>query len=296
VFGVVAGMDFMARPASPSFDGLVDMAKMKVLIAVAEVGERRGEAIEDQGLLMAAKAETVFLLSKRSIKISGIRTLQQTEIVRAMGIVTGRAIFLPDRPVPVIIPVQPFLHVHDLSCRCLQLFIVAGEAKIGGSCLKLFGKIGVMGIMAVQALLIYLVGGVLCPRLSNVILLLWMAPKTERRHRIIQPQSVGRRVRIVTVRAVEGRRRVAESLGQKLFLFFRMAGETEVLPLGDQTILKWRAVGVMAGDAIADGYRTVHFLVDRLIVDVALKAELARRARFQPVAIGRLMRIVAGGT
>ena len=150
--------------------------------------------------------------------------------------------------------------------------------------------------MAIQTFSLDFVGVVLGFCLSNVILLFWMAPKTERRHRIIQPQSVGRRVRIVTVRAVEGRRRVAESLGQKLFLFFRMAGETEVLPLGDQTILKWRAVGVMAGDAIADGYRTVHFLVDRLIVDVALKAELARRARFQPVAIGRLMRIVAGGT
>jgi len=50
----------------------------------------------------------------------------------------------------------------------------------------------------------------------------------------------------------------------------------------------------MAGDAIAHGYRAVHLLVDRLIVDVALVAELARRVGFQPIAVRRLMRIVAG--
>jgi len=237
VFRIVARMDLVAGPASPSFDGLVDMAKMKVLIAVAKVGERRGEAIKGQGLLMAAKAETVFLLTERRIKISGVRTLQQTEIVRPMRVVTGRTIFLPDRPVPITVALQPLFYVHDFSCRCLQLFIVAGEAKIGGSCLKLFGKIGVMGIMAVQALLIYLVGGVLCLRLSNVILLLWMATETERRHGIIQTQRVGGGVGIVAVGAVKYRRRMTESLRQKLLLFFRMTGEAEILPLGNQTIL-----------------------------------------------------------
>ncbi len=288
-------MDLMAGPASPSFDGLVDVAKMKVLIAVAKVGERRGEAIEDQCLLMAAKAETVFLWSKRGIKVSGITTLQQTEIVRAMRVVTGRAIFLPDRPVPITVALQPLFYVHDFSCGRLQLRVVAGEAEVGGSCLKVFGEIGVMGIMAVQALLISLVGGVLCLRLSNVILLLWMAPETERRHGIIQAQRVGGGVGIVTGRAVEHRRRMAESLGQKFFFFLCMTGETEILAFGDQTILVRRAMGIMAGDAIAHGDRAVNFFADRLIVDMALKAELARWARFQPIAVGRLMRIVTSG-
>jgi hypothetical protein len=76
MLGVVACVNFVAGPTGPSFDGLVDMTEMEALIAVAKVGERRGEAIKGEGLLMAAKAETVFLLGERGIKISGIGTLQ----------------------------------------------------------------------------------------------------------------------------------------------------------------------------------------------------------------------------
>ncbi len=295
MLGIIAGMDLVTRSAGSPFNGLVDVTKVEILIAVAKVRQGSRIAVERQCFFMTAKAQAVFFLGERGVKISGIRTLQQAKIVRAVRVVTGRAIFLSDRPVPITVALQPFFHVHDFSRRCFQLFVMTREAKIRRGCPELFGKIRVMGIVTIQTLSFDFVGVMLCLRLRDVIALFRMTTETEGRHGIIQAQRVRRSMGIVTVRAVERCRRVAKSLRQKLFLFLRMAGETEILSLGNQSILIRRAVRIMTGNAVTHGYRAVHFLVDRLIVDVALKAKLARWAGLQPIAIGRLMRIVAGG-
>lgn len=89
----------------------------------------------------------------------------------------------------------------------------------------------------------------------------------------------------MAVRAVERRRRMAESFREKLFLFFGVARKAEILSLSDQAVRIRRAVRIVTRDAIAYGHRPVHFLIDRLVVDVALVAELAGWARFEPIAV-----------
>jgi MFS superfamily sulfate permease-like transporter len=136
-----------------------------------------------------------------------------------MWIVTGRAIFLSDRPVPVIILVQPFLHVHDLSRRRFELLVVAGKTEIRRRRPQLFGKVGVVGIMTIQTFFLDFVGVVLGFRISNVSLLLRMATETERRHGIIQPQSVGRRCVDRDSSTVERREEGSRISWTKLLLF-----------------------------------------------------------------------------
>jgi hypothetical protein len=50
----------------------------------------------------------------------------------------------------------------------------------------------------------------------------------------------------------------------------------------------------VTGHTVSHGHRSVNLFLDGLVVDMALITEPARRARFEPVAVRGLVRIVAG--
>ena len=132
MFRVVAGVHLVTGAARPTFDRLVDVAEVKVLIPVAKIGQGSRKPVQGQRLLVTAKAQTIFVLGKGGIKISRIRAFEQTEIVRPMRVMASRAILLADRPMPVTVLIQPFFHVHDLSRGSFQFFVVTGKTEVRG--------------------------------------------------------------------------------------------------------------------------------------------------------------------
>ena len=182
---VVAGVDLVAGSAGPPFNRLIDVTEVQILISVAKIGERGGETIEGQGLLVTAEAERIFFHGERRVKVPRIGALQDAHVIRAVRVMTRRAIFLPDRPVPVAVLLEQFLHVGDLSRRSIQLLVVAGKTKLRRGCLQLLGEVRVVGIVAVQALFIDFVGVVLGFDIADMVLFFRMAAKTQGRNRVV---------------------------------------------------------------------------------------------------------------
>ncbi len=117
---VVCGMCIMASPAGTALYRLVDMHEMKVLVSIPETREGRGPGIKHKRLFMAVKAEVIVLRVKGRIKDRGEIFPEYPEIVGAMGVMTGRAIFLLYRAVVVRIPFEISFHVHDLAVGSIE--------------------------------------------------------------------------------------------------------------------------------------------------------------------------------
>jgi len=79
---------------------------------------------------------------------------------------------------------------------------------------------------------------------------------------------------------------MTKPLGQKFLLLFRVAHEAEALALGHQTVLIGRAVGIVAGHAVSNGYRTMHLFFNCLIIHVAFEADLTGRVSLETVPKG----------
>ena len=85
LLGLITGMGLMAGSTGSTSSVLVDVQKMKILVAISKIRQVFGLGRLNQRLFMALKTQVKLRLFKRGIEFCRIRLGQHPEIVTAMG-------------------------------------------------------------------------------------------------------------------------------------------------------------------------------------------------------------------
>jgi len=151
LFGCV---DFVASPAGSAAFGFIDMHKVQVSRAIAELCQGRRLRFGDDRLLVTLEAEGVNFRIETRVKLRGIFVIEQAEILAAVRIVAGAAIFVGDRAVQFRVLSQQRLHVGQLLALVIldTVLAMAGDAKVVGQALEEMLNIGAVRVMAIAAL------------------------------------------------------------------------------------------------------------------------------------------------
>ena len=111
MFRIVGGVRLMACPAGSTLYRLIDMHEMKILVPIAKTGQSGREFLLGDGLLVTHETERVVARLVRGIEKLREKFPQHSEIIGAMGIMTGRAVFLSNGAMMVLVLFQICLHI-----------------------------------------------------------------------------------------------------------------------------------------------------------------------------------------
>ena len=101
-----ARMHFVAGSAGPAFCRFINVDKMEILFTIPELSRVFGFQVPERGLVVTGKTEGVFSVRIGRVEISGIIFYQNTPIIGAVGIMTGRAVFLSHRAMSVLVRLE----------------------------------------------------------------------------------------------------------------------------------------------------------------------------------------------
>ncbi len=291
---IVVGMYFMAGPAGPAFRAFVHVHEVEVFFVVSEIGFFIRYPLGERSLVMTGKTERVLAVRVGRVKFRGVVFDQQAPVIRSMGVMTGSALVLPDRAVPVLILLQKSLHVSDRACFRSTNGIVASEAEGLLLLREQFGLVGSMHFVAGQALLFARHGAVLDDRPLSERNFVRVAIRAERRHRRAEHGGISGSVGIMAHDAGLLHRKVCNLSLLETLLFVCMTHETKGIPFLHQHLRMISLVCVMTGGTTHGKNGRVHNLVLHQSVRMTLKTNFRRRLS-QHAFIRRLVRVVTRG-
>lgn len=256
---IVGGMGIMACPTGSAFYLFIDMHVMKILVSVAETGQRGGEFLFGDGLLMAHKTELVVTRLVWGIEKFRKIFTQQSEIIRAMGIMTTRAVFLAYGAVMIPVILQHRLHIGYPRLALITICpVMTTQAEVRWLHEQLVGIISDMGVVAGKTPLLGIESAM--GHLSRLDIPLFVVMTGEAEiFSAISAQIILKRsaVGAVTQDAPFRHRRVHMFFPFNGLPLLLVARETDLVALGQKELRVIALMGLMANSAPTHRHRAV---------------------------------------
>ena len=274
---LIGAMHAVTSFTDSTFVWLIDMHKVQIFIAVAEIGQLAGTRIEKSFPVMALKTKGIVPFIKARIKFFGIILPQQNAVLRTMRIVAGPTGAISNRLVLMQGGRNSFTHR-----------IMAADAKDLGIVLQHADIAIAMRTMAGSTALIQ--SGVLDLRILSFFTNILMAHQAKRVPCFWQHKLLRTTVRIMTGDAAIIDRRM-DVLHPRQFFFIIVAHETEQIPFSSQLIGRVSGMHVVTTLAVPSSDRAMNQLLIGFIL-VTLVAEVLPEGG-QHALLFPLVRIVA---